>query len=827
MKDISFKAKMILGGVTAVLIPFLIAGVVIYIQLSDSLLDIFKERAEHLAWDISRAIDDRLGQEIRLASAIAADPTIVKAAITGDYHTAQESLDAIHGRIGSKYFTIFLLDRYGITKASAVFPQQIGLDLSTRDYFKKAKEGRISVAGPLPARGSVTPGAPIIVVAVPIFREKEFIGMVGLPFDSHFLMEITSERRLGKTGYGYIVNDEGLILVHPRKEFVLKERIPKRPETQEIREVLTDDRAGTASYLFEGVERIAGFSRVDLTRWIVAFSQSRDEIMIPVNRILIAIFVSGFVSLILTVTAIVVFSNRISSPIEKMMLLMQQITRHAAEMILQIGLDRKIVHANEAFEKITGQKAEEVMHREPVLENLGNVPADAIWQSLEQGTPWSGRVRLKECKPEPVILDVMLVPLRDDEGAIKGYLEIGRDVTEELKLEKRLLQGQKLEAIGTLAGGIAHDFNNILSAIFGYAELALMEKKHDPDTEKYIRRILKASARARDLVSQILTFSRKTEVELRPMQPKTVLKEALKLLRASIPATIDIQSRIESDAEILAEPTQIHQVAMNLFTNAVHAIGGKAGTVRLELMDFNVDEEFIRTHPEVNRGRHVLLRISDTGDGMPPEIREKVFEPFFTTKAQGKGTGLGLSVVHGIVKKLGGSISIYSEKEEGTTFNILIPCTQTVQSERISEDESLKKGNARVALIDDEPDIAAALESILSNLGYRVSAFTDGRAALETILSNPGQFDLIITDNTMPQFTGLEIARRLRDSAIDVPVILTSGYMTREIEETARLAGVLEIIAKPVNTYRLADAMHRIIKGWQNITPAKRVVDDF
>jgi PAS domain S-box-containing protein len=811
LKDISFKTKMILGGVTAVIVPFLIAGIVIYIQLSSSLIDIFKKRAVHLAADISTAIDDRLEQEIKLASAVAADPTIVKAAITGEYQDAQRSLDAIHKRIGSEHFTIFMLDRNGVARADAIFQQQIGLDLSTRIYFRKAKEGKISVAGPLPARGSITPGAPIIVVAVPIFQEKEFIGMVGLPFDSNFLMEITSERRLGKTGYGYIVNDEGLILVHPRKEFVLKERIPDRPGTKEFREVLTGDRAGTASYLFEGLERIAGFSRVDLTGWIVAFSQSRDEIMIPVNRILIAIFISGFVFLILTVAAIVVFSNRISSPIEKMMLLMQQITRHAAEMILQIGLDRKIVYANEAFEKITGQKSVEVIHREPILDNLGNVPADVIWQSLEQGTPWSGRVVLKEGKPEPVILDVMIVPLRDDKGSIQGYLEIGRDVTEELKLEKRLLQGQKLEAIGTLAGGIAHDFNNILSAIFGYAELALMEKKHDPDTEKYIRRILKASARARDLVSQILTFSRKTEVELRPMQPKTVLKEALKLLRASIPATIDIQSHIESDAAILAEPTQIHQVAMNLFTNAVHAIGEKAGTVRLELMDFFVDEEFIRTHPDVNQGRHVLLRISDTGDGMPPEIREKVFEPFFTTKAQGKGTGLGLSVVHGIVKKLGGSISIYSEKGKGTTFTILIPCTEARQSNQISRDLSLKKGSARVALIDDEPDIATALKSILSNLGYRVAAFTDGRKALDTIISNPGQFDIIITDNTMPQLTGLEIARRLRDSSIDVPVILTSGYMSKEIEETARQTGVLEIIAKPVNTYHLADAMHRIV----------------
>ncbi|WP_319525478.1 ATP-binding protein [uncultured Desulfosarcina sp.] len=813
LKTISFKTKMILGGIAAVIVPFLIAGVVIYIQISRPLIEMSKEMAVHRAEDIAATIDDRLRQEIVLASAIAAKPIIVEAAITGDYQAAQKSLDAIHKRIGNKYFTIFLLDRHGIARADAVFHQQIGLDLSTRDYFLKAKEGQASVAGPLHARGNATLGAPIIVVAVPILRDKEFLGVVGFPFEAEFIIQLASKASSANKGYSYIIDDEGLILFHPRKEFILKKRLFDQPGTEAVRQVLMGGKVGTASYLFEGTERIAGFYPVDLTGWIAVFCQDRAAIMAPVNRILITISISGFVFLILTVAAIVFFSNRIGDPIQKMILLMQQITQHAAEMILQIGLDRKIVHANKAFEKITGKTVEEVMHREPVLDNLGNVPADVIWRSLAQGTPWSGRVVLRDCKPGPVTLDVMLVPMRDDKGTIQGYLEIGRDITEELKLEKRLLQGQKLEAIGTLAGGIAHDFNNILSAIFGYAELALMERKHDPDTEKYIRRILKASARARDLVSQILTFSRKTEVELRPMQPKTVLKEALKLLRASIPATIDIQSRIESDAAILAEPTQIHQVAMNLFTNAVHAIGDKAGTVRLELMDFIVDEEFIRTHPDVNPGSHVLLRISDTGDGMPPEVREKVFEPFFTTKAQGKGTGLGLSVVHGIVKKLDGTISIYSEKGEGTTFNILFPCTETGQPIQISEDVSLKKGSARVALIDDEPDIASALESILSNLGYRVSAYTDGRKAMETIVSNPGQFDLIITDNTMPQLTGLEIVRRLRDSGIEVPVILTSGYMSKEIEDRARKIGVLEIIAKPVNTYRLADAMHRIVGG--------------
>ena len=811
-KKITLKYKMILGGVAAVMVPFLIAGVIIYILLSRSFLEIYKEKAVHLAGDIAASIDDALRHEIRLASAIAADPNLVAASMTGDYRVAQKSLEAVHKRIRKKYFTIFLLDRSGIARADAVFRQQIGLDLSTRDYFRHAKEGRTSVGGPVTARGSATPGDPIIVVAAPILNDKEFCGMVGLPFNMEFLAQITSKTRSGKTGYGYIIDNEGLILVHPRKEFILKLRLLEQPGTEQIRPVLAGGKAGSASYRFEGSERIAGFSKVDLTGWIVAFSQRRDEIMKPVNSLLLAIFIIGTLFLVLTVTGIVVFSSRISNPIQKVMSMMKQVTHHSTEVILQIGLDRKIIHANDAFETITGQKTDDVIQQEPVLENLGGTPPEGIWESLENGTPWSGRVVING-RESPVTLDVMLVPLRDEKGVIQGYLEIGRDVSGELMVEKRLHQGQKLEAVGTLAGGIAHDFNNILSGIFGYAELAIMGKVLDPDTERCIREILKASERARDLVSQILTFSRQTEIELRPLQPKTVIKEALKLLRASLPATIDIQTRIDSNAIVLAEPTQIHQLIMNLFTNAVHSIGDKAGMVRLELVDFIVDEEYARTHPDIQEGDHILLRISDTGVGMDPKLQEKVFEPFFTTKPQGKGTGLGLSVVHGIVKKLGGTVSVYSKKGQGTAFSILIPCTKIAQTAQGQKKMPLKKGTARVAVIDDEKAIATTLQSILSNLGYRVTAFTEGRTALERIVSSPGHFDIIITDYTMPQITGLEIAGHLKDAGIRIPVILTSGYMGKEIEEMARDAGVLDFITKPINTYHLADAMHRILKN--------------
>ena len=809
---ITFKTQTILGGIAVILIPFLIAGTIITLQLSRSLLEMSKERAVHLAKDLSTYIDLRLRQEIKLASTIAAQPAIVEAALTGDFRPAQKSLSAINERIGKDYFSILLLDRNGAIQADPSF-EQIGLNLSGRDYFQKAKKGLPSVSGPLRALGWHTKDTPIIVVSVPILHERESLGVVAIIFDLDLMVQMTSKTKFGETGYGFIVNDQGQILIHPEKASVLGKSFLNHPENEEVRQILMSNKTGSVLYYFEGSDKIVGFSPVALTGWIAAFAESKAEIMIPVNQLLTAIFTIGMSCLALTVAGIVLFSSRLSNPVEKMTFLLKQLTRNSSEMILQIGLDRKVFHANEAFETITGQKMEEVLYREPVLDNPGKVPAEAIWKVLEKGSSWSGRVTLKGKRPEPVTLDVMIVPLMDEKGAIHGYVEIGRDVTAELLVEKRLQQGQKLEAIGTLAGGIAHDFNNILSGIFGYAELALMKKERDDETQKYIRGIMQASERARSLVSQILTFSRQTEIQLRPLQPKTVMKEALTLLRASIPATIEIRTRIESDAHILADPTQIHQVLMNLLTNAAHAIGDKTGSVELELVDFAVDEAFVRTHPGSNPGNHVLVRISDTGVGMPPEVLDKVFEPFFTTKPQGKGTGLGLSMVHGIVKQLGGTISVQSEKGKGATFNILIPATENEKPATTFMDFALEKGNARVAVVDDEPDIITIQQSILSNLGYRVSTFTDARAALESIVSDPDRFDIVITDYTMPNLTGLELARRLRDAGIDIPLILITGHLIKEIEAIARQTGIAEFITKPIDSYRLTSAIQRILES--------------
>ena len=285
----------------------------------------------------------------------------------------------------------------------------------------------------------------------------------------------------------------------------------------------------------------------------------------------------------------------------------------------------------------------------------------------------------------------------------------------------------------------------------------------------------------------------------------------IKLLRASIPAKIDITSKIDSDSVIMAEPTQLHQIVMNLFMNAAHAIGENTGTIALNLEDFSVDDEFTRTHPDINVGKHIRISISDTGSGIKPEIIDRIFEPFFTTKSQGQGTGLGLSVVHGIVKKLNGIVTVYSELGKGTVFNIIIPCADKNETIFDQQPPYLRQGSERIVIIDDEQPIVASLQAILTNQGYKIMAYTNSMEALMAIEKNPNGVDLIISDYSMPQISGLEIAEKLNAAEINIPIILMSGFFGENIEDRAKRVGIAELIAKPTNSYQIMDAIHRIM----------------
>jgi len=369
---------------------------------------------------------------------------------------------------------------------------------------------------------------------------------------------------------------------------------------------------------------------------------------------------------------------------------------------------------------------------------------------------------------------------------------------EQKKLKERLLQSQKMEAIGTLAGGIAHDFNNILSAIMGYAELALDRSGGENDLDLDLKEIITASRRARDLVRQILTFSRQTEQEKLPLQVKLILKEGLKFLRASLPSTIEIRQDIESNSFILANPTQIHQILMNLSTNAAHAMEEKGGLISVTLKDVLLDESFISLHPGIQPGKHVCLTVQDTGKGIPPEILPRIFEPFFTTKKRGEGTGMGLSLVHGIVNDHGGTINVYSVPEEGSIFQVYFPVIEEEEKTEGAQTTTAFTGKGCILLVDDEPALLEMTGKMLDRLGFQVMLQNNGIGALNLFRENPDAFDLVITDITMPGMTGDVLAREILKTRPGIPIILCTGFSTRINEEQARSMGVSALITKPV-----------------------------
>jgi PAS domain S-box-containing protein len=382
------------------------------------------------------------------------------------------------------------------------------------------------------------------------------------------------------------------------------------------------------------------------------------------------------------------------------------------------------------------------------------------------------------------------------------------DISERKKFEEQIRQSQKMEAIGTLAGGIAHDFNNILAAIIGFTEMSAQKLEENTPLKHNLDQVLKSSYRARDLVKQILTFSRKNFEERKPVEISPIIKEALKLLRASIPTTIDIQVNIESHAGMInADSTQMHQVLMNLCTNAAHAMRDTGGVLDISLCPVFLDAREITSYPELQPGAYLQLTIRDTGAGIDPAIIDRIFEPFFTTKEVGQGTGMGLAVVHGIVKSHGGAITVDSKPGKGTTFHILLPKVEDKKERTKDKITTIPKGTECILYVDDEAALVDLGQEMLESLGYRVTAKNNSVEALAAFKTDPHGFDIIITDQTMPAMTGFDLTKQIMHIRPDIPVILCTGHSDQVTQEMARDAGIREFVMKPMTIQTLAETV--------------------
>jgi PAS domain S-box-containing protein len=422
----------------------------------------------------------------------------------------------------------------------------------------------------------------------------------------------------------------------------------------------------------------------------------------------------------------------------------------------------------------------------------------------------------------PVLKTVVPMVIDNREVLLESFIDLTKfkeSEEEKAKLGAQLRHAQKMEAIGTLAGGIAHDFNNILTAVLGYTELALFRTAEGADPHDDLIQVLKAANRAKDLVKQILAFSRHSEGEPKPTPVGPILKEALALLRATLPSTIEMRHQINvhdaDESTILADPTQIHQVIMNLCTNAAHAMRETGGSLTVSLSNIEFRSQDLAIPPDLNPGAYLKLTVSDTGHGMDRTTVERIFEPYFTTKGPGEGSGLGLAVAHGIVKRHGGIITVYSEPEIGTTFNVFLPGLDS-DREVVGNDEnitSLPGGNECILFVDDEAILAEMGQRLLEGLGYTVVAVTGSLEALEIFRGRPEEFDLIITDQIMPRMTGLELTRKIRDIRPEMPIILYTGFSEDDIREKAAVLGVENLLTKPVVIRDLADTVRKVLDG--------------
>ncbi|MCX5871476.1 MAG: PAS domain S-box protein [Deltaproteobacteria bacterium] len=412
-------------------------------------------------------------------------------------------------------------------------------------------------------------------------------------------------------------------------------------------------------------------------------------------------------------------------------------------------------------------------------------------------------------------LEVTSSPMKDAAGNIIAGIESVRDITAQKKLEEQLSQAQKMEAIGTLAGGIAHDFNNILTPILGYSELALTRITPDNTLTSDLHQITRAALRARDLIQQILAFSRRqAPQERKPLQPYLVIKEALKLLRASLPTTIEIREDISTNCgAIVADPTQLHQIIMNLCTNAYHAMRESGGILGVRLSQTSIAKGDGKIGSfELTPGNYIQLEISDTGYGMERKTLERIFEPYFTTKAKGEGTGLGLSIVHGIVKSYQGQITVDSEPGKGTCFHVYLP----LMAEAPTLGESvltspLPTGSERLLVVDDEEAITTMFETILTHLGYQITVINNSQMTLALIEQDPMAFDLLLTDMTMPHLTGFELAQKALAIRADLPVILCTGFSELVNKEQAQALGIRAYLMKPVSVQELSQTVRKVL----------------
>ncbi|MBN2515107.1 MAG: PAS domain S-box protein [Deltaproteobacteria bacterium] len=640
-----------------------------------------------------------------------------------------------------------------------------------------------------------------------------------LDFDRGMIMLANKERnRLFYTvGYGYNHELEGYIKKirfnldnpHSKGEFVIAFREQRPILVNDVKEIEKDlskktwefaKKLGTLSFICVPIvyeDKSEGILAVDNVRSKKPFSQSDLSLLMGIAPQI----------------GISINNARAYQLVQESRERFRALSENAPDIVLTVGTDGTFTYINPSWEKILGHTKEEVIGKH--FNDFVREGDDDTFINLFKGVV-EDKTTIKDFIGTLIhkngaerIFNMNGAPNFDTDGNVIGLVGLFKDITHQRKLETELRQAQKMQAMGTLSGGIAHDFNNILTPIIGYTELMMSTIPEESQMKWMLDRVINASYRAKDLVKQILTFSRQTEQERKPVQINLIIKEALRLLRASLPTTIEIRQNIDCDSLILGDPTQIHQVFMNLCTNAGHAMQENGGILEVSLSRVEIDAEFAERHPNITPGPYVRMAVADSGHGMTPEVMERIFEPFFTTKNRAEGTGMGLSVVHGIVKNHDGIISGYSEPGKGSIFHVYLPVLTEDITSREDTNEPLPMGNERILFIDDEQSIIEIGADVFESLGYDVTTEKSSVDALALFKSKPDDFDLVITDMTMPEMTGDKLAHEMLQTRPDIPIIICTGYSAQMTKEKAEDIGIRAFVMKPI----LKDEISRTIRN--------------
>ncbi len=512
--------------------------------------------------------------------------------------------------------------------------------------------------------------------------------------------------------------------------------------------------------------------------------------------------------------------RRTRRQMENQLRLLFQAIETSPASILITDTEGRIRYANPGFARMTGYPLDDIRGKTTNFLKSGRM-ADAeyrrLWETIRAGKEWQGEFCNRGRDGQLFWESAIISPVRDSQGRITHFVKVAEDITHRKKsdeayhkLDVQLRRVQKMESLGELASGIAHDFNNFLGSIVTNLQLARAGLDTDSPTADYLERAAEASRQAAGLARQMLSLSRRSEPRRQSIRLGPVILETLRWLEASLPEDVKVAVDIpESSGIVLADASQIQQLIVNLWSNACYALQGRGGVIKISLTDQEVDAATLATHPELQTGRYVRLTVQDNGSGMDPEVREKVFEPFFTTKPEGQGTGLGLSVVRSIVDRHHGAVVVESWPGQGTAMHVFLPvdtsATAAVDLPLPMRERSLPLGQGeRVLLVEDHALVRKATRSLLEELGYRVEAFDDPSQALARFRAEAEEFDAVLTDLSMPEMNGAELAREILGIRPAIPVLVTSGYDVPGIRQHIRGLGIQEVLAKPIERSRLA-----------------------